>query len=545
MLTLRIIFITLFLGVNFSTPVWSATSLLVKAMTDHLSCYPVELISLRKQQPVLDREDVCLAAIYHELGTAPFWVTDHGPSERAATVLKFLRNGGDEGLDPENYQVDQIERLWLETSYDALAQLDTLITYNLVKYVHDVSHGQLKTFMADPKLFSEAGDQGFDPVATIQRLVAVEDLDGYLGALPPDNIHYQGLKNALTHFRELSVSEGWQEIASGKSIYPGMRDDRMALIRSRLALFQGGDLTDGDMLLYDDELEKSVLRFQKMHGLVEDGIIGRYTLAELNISPARRIEQIKMNMARWRWQDHDLGDEYILVNIANYQLYGYRHGELALQMPVIVGKFQHQTPVFSDRLRYVEFNPFWNVPPSIAKNEELPELQKNPNYLVEKNIRLFSNWQSDGVELDSTTIDWSMVTPSQMARYKLRQDPGPDNALGRVKFVFPNHYSVYLHDTPAKNLFSEVARSFSHGCIRVADPERLALFALQEETGEWTETSVNGLFATDERRVVRIRRSLPIHITYQTAWLDKEGGIHFNRDVYARDSKLYKALQAR
>jgi murein L,D-transpeptidase YcbB/YkuD len=182
------------------------------------------------------------------------------------------------------------------------------------------------------------------------------------------------------------------------------------------------------------------------------------------------------------------------------------------------------------------------VPPSIAGKEELQELRKNPDYLVERNIRLFSNWQEDGVELDSTVMDWHLVSPSEMARFKLRQDPGPTNALGRVKFVFPNRYAVYLHDTPAKKLFSEQTRSFSHGCIRVSEPEKLAVFLLNETGSEWDTARVNDLINLGKRKVLRIRPPIPVHITYQTAWVDKTDQIIFNRDVYGRDEKLYKAL---
>ena len=518
---------------------------LVKAMTEHLSCYPLELLNFEKQEPIIIRQDVCLATIYHETGVEPLWVTPEGPGEKASVIFTYLKNADREGLDPLNYQVELLEELWQDLSYSSLAKLDTLLTYNIVKYVHDVSFGQLKPYLVDPELFAEAGDRSFDPVATILKLTAVEDLGSFLQELPPDNIHYAGLKEGLTDYLQMEKQEDWLIIESGKSLRPGDDNARVEPIRKRLSLLTQKALPTDNPSIYDDELKEAVLAFQMRHGLKTDGIIGKNTLRELNVSPAQRMDQIRINMARWRWQDHRLGDEYIVVNIANYQLYAYRDGELALSLPVIVGKLQHQTPVFSDRIKYVEFFPFWNIPPSIAKNKELPELKKNPFHLEEKKIRLFSNWQEDGVELDSTTIDWSQVTRSQMARYKLRQDPGTFNALGLVKFVFPNKYSVYLHDTPTKDLFDEHYRSFSHGCIRVSDPEKLALFVLEGEDQGWSEERVEELFNGEERKVVRVRRSLPIHLTYQTAWLDKGGGIHFNGDVYSRDKKLVKALIAR
>ncbi len=527
-------------GVSSAAHAGSAT--LNEAMAQFLKCYPVELVLRDKQEHSISRRDVCLATIYHETGVQPLWVTPQGPGKKAEIILKYLQNAEQEGLRREDYEVAEIEALWPDPSFDSLARLDTLLTFNVVKYVHDVSHGQIDAYVADPELFAEAGKQSFDPVAIIETLTASKDLDVFLQGLPPKNKHYQALKDGLQVYRHYAKMEKWDLIEGGRAIRPGDEDSRIPMIRTRLALLLDSITDPSKDRIYDEKLQEEVLLFQELHGLKEDAIIGRNTIAALNVSPAERVEQIRVNMARWRWQDHDFGDEYVLVNIANFKLYGYRNGELKLTLPVIVGKFQHQTPVFSDRIKYIEINPFWNVPPSIAVKEELPKLREDQSYLVSKNIRLFSRWQEDAVELDSTLIDWSQVTPSEMRRYKLRQDPGATNSLGRIKFVFPNHYAVYLHDTPAKNLFSENRRSFSHGCIRVSLPELLAVFMLQREDGNWDVGKIRELIDEEKRKVLRIRPSLPIHLTYQTAWVDKNGRIHFNDDVYARDEKLQKAL---
>lgn len=518
---------------------------LAGAMADHLACYPVELLSFKNQMPSIVREDVCLAVIYHALGAEPLWVSEEGPGMRAAIILRYLKNADSEGLDPADYQVEKIEALWADPNLHSLAKLDTLLTYNMVKYLHDVSYGQLKPYRVNPKLLAEAGERGFNPLAMVETILATENLDEFFQSLPPHHRQYRGLKNGLLHYGRFKYSHKWQVLSDRKSIRPGDEDERMAEIRKRISLLENGNrenLETDISSVYDDELLEKVVLFQQKHGLEQDGIIGRNTIRELNKSPEDRLTQIKVNMARWRWQDHALGDKYILVNIANFRLYAYESGELEFSIPVIVGKFQHQTPVFSDTIKYIELNPYWNVPPSIARNEDLPELRKNPNYLVEKNIRLFSNWQEDGVELDSTLIDWNRVSPSEMSGFKLRQDPGPVNALGRVKFVFPNHYSVYLHDTPAKKLFSEQTRSFSHGCIRVSEPEKLAVFLLDEEGSGWDRDRVDHLINLGSTKLLRIRPPIPVHITYQTAWVDKEDQIVFNDDVYGRDEKLHKAL---
>ncbi len=511
-------------------------------MARYLACYPVELVVRDKQLPVISRKEVCLAAIYHEKGNQPLWVTENGPSPKAEVIWKYLQKAGDEGLDPQDYQVDEIEALWEETALSTLARLDTLITFNAVKYVHDVSHGQIEPYLANPELFEEAGKPDFDPLLLVEVLLNNEDLDGYFKGLPPQTMHYQALKHGLAKYRELNTNEGWDPIASGKTLREGDNDLRIPLIRARLARLAGEIPDEQYSKVYDEDLVLAIKRFQELHGLKRDGVIGKKTMAALNTTPAERLDQIKINMARWRWQDGDFSDEYVLVNIADFFLYIYKEEELQLLMPVIVGKFQHQTPVFSDSIRYLEFNPFWNVPTSIAVKEDLPELRENPNYLVSKNIRLFSSWQEDAVELDSTIIDWPLVTKSEMAGYRLRQDPGPSNALGQLKFVFPNHHAVYLHDTPAKNLFGEDNRSFSHGCIRVSDPAGLALYMLKRQDSEWDAEAVQELIEAGERKVVLLKPSLPIHITYQTAWVDKTGEIHFNTDIYGRDELLKQAL---
>lgn len=518
---------------------------LAQVLVDHLKCYPVALFSFKSQKPSIVRKDLCLAAIYHKLGAKPLWVSEDGPGIQAKIILKYLKNAGDEGLSSADYQVEKIERLWADSNFESLAELDTLLTYGVVKYIHDVSYGQLRPYMVNPELFAEAGERGFDPLIMIETILATENLDDFFQSLPPSHRQYRGLKNALIYYSRLKYSGEWKVLAD-KSIRPGNEDERIAEIRKRIALLENVSVENSESVnsaFFDNELLKKVLVFQRKHGLEQDGIIGRNTIRELNRSPDERLAQIRVNMARWRWQDHELGDKYILVNIANYTLYAYKAADkLEFSMPVIVGKLQHQTPVFSGRIKYLEFNPYWNVPPSIARNETLPKLQKDSNYLVKENIRLFSNWQEGGIELDSTAIDWSMVSPSEISRFKLRQNPGPGNALGRVKFIFPNPYSIYLHDTPGKRLFSRQTRSFSHGCVRVAEPERLAVFLLGEEGNGWDIARVNDMINRGKRSVLDIRPPLPVHITYQTAWVDKDDQIIFNKDLYGRDEKLYNAL---
>ena len=516
---------------------------LASAMAEYLECYPLELLTFKNQLPSATSQNLCLATIYHKKGLSPLWVTSQGPGSRAAIILDTLSNSHEDGLDPADYGVKQMTDLWTSLAPSSLARLDTLISFNLIKYIHDVSRGQIKLRYLDPILFAEAGDVDFDPIATVDESLAVSDLAGYLASLPPAHRHYTDLKQALKTYRILARQGGWEKIPSGKTIRPGDVDHRIPAIIKRLAITKDLQLpVEGEKNVYMVELIPSVKKFQIRHGLEPDGVVGPKTLATLNIPVHKLIRQILINMARWRWQEHSLGEKYILVNIAGFDLAGFEAGEMKIHFPVIVGKLQHQTPVFSDRVMYIDFNPYWNITPSIARNEELPGLRKDPFHLVKRHIRLFSSWRADAVELDSTTMDWHTISRSQISGFKLRQDPGPWNALGRVKFIFPNKYDVYMHDTPTQNLFSRSKRDFSHGCIRVSDPPGLALFILSRENNEWTRDRIDLILESGKRKVVRPDVQVPVHITYQTAWVDKDGLICFNRDIYDRDRKLGQSL---
>ena len=537
--------IFLFVLLYWSMPACAATSEeFHSAMARHLICFPLQLVNLNKQEVSIVNEDLCLATIYAATGMKPFWVSENGPDEKAVVILQVLENAETEGLRASDYNVAGIKSLWQTSNPDYLAQLETQLTLNLIKYVHDVSQGRIIPFKTDPKLFAGAGDNHFKPVLVIEQALTAPDLARYLADLPPSNEYYGKLRTALQFYRNIAGAGSWKKVEEGKLLYPGDLDERIRQIRQYLIKTGYLNLTKENETLYDEQLIPIIKKFQKQFGLKEDGIIGRKTLAALNTTPEEIINKIILNMARWRWQEHDLGRRYIMVNIANYDLKAFEDGQEILEMAVIVGKIQHQTPVFSHRVQYVDFNPFWNVPPSIARNEELPELRKDPFYLVNRKVRLFSNWQADGVELDSTIMDWQSITPREMNRYKLRQDPGPWNALGPVKLVFPNTYNVYIHGTPAQELFEHNERNFSHGCIRASQPLALVNFALSDEKQDWSMEKIQEIVVQGERKVVKISTPLPVHITYQTVWVDNQGIINFNNDNYGRDKKIAEILFA-
>ncbi len=323
----------------------------------------------------------------------------------------------------------------------------------------------------------------------------------------------------------------------GETLKPGMTDPRVPALRARLAVTDGADpAAAGAEEVYDDGLVAVVKAFQSRHGLDPDGAVGRATIVALNVPVEARIEEIVVAMERWRWLPDDLGRDHVMVNIAGFELQHVRDGAIVEKMAVVVGKPYSRTPVFSDAIRYAEFNPYWNVPGGIAVKEELPKLKTDP---AARAAAGFEAVQGDTV-YPLTAIDWRRYGPGNFP-FQLRQRPGPENALGRVKFMFPNKFDVYLHDTPSRSLFSRTDRAFSHGCIRLSRPIDFAVDIFGSTPG-WDRARIDRTIASGQRTVVNLATPLPIHITYFTAWVD-QGVPQFRADIYEHDAKLIAALR--
>jgi murein L,D-transpeptidase YcbB/YkuD len=292
--------------------------------------------------------------------------------------------------------------------------------------------------------------------------------------------------------------------------------------------------------VYDDQLQAALIRFQERHGLAPDGRVGPKTRAALNVPIDARIQQMVLNLERRRWMPDDRGARYVFVNLADFELKVVHEPKTVLDTRVVVGAPYQRTPVFSAEMTYVVINPYWHVPPGIARNELLPKIREDPRYLAANDFELLSDWSESATLLDPLAIDWSAVS-AQAFPYKLREKPGPGNALGRIKFMFPNRFNVYMHDTPARALFEKTVRSFSHGCIRVERPEEFGAVVLGRQPG-WSLDRIQAAIARGERRIVTLAAPLPVHITYLTAWVNKDGSVHFRDDVYGRDALLAEAL---
>jgi murein L,D-transpeptidase YcbB/YkuD len=281
--------------------------------------------------------------------------------------------------------------------------------------------------------------------------------------------------------------------------------------------------------------------FQARHGLTADGTIGKKTIDALNIPVERRIEQMAMNLERRRWLPDNLGERYVFVNMADFELKVVDGSRTIHTARVVVGTPLHRTPVFSDSIKSIDLNPFWNVTPSIATKELLPKIRRDPGYLQRNGYRLFSGWGAEARELDPFLIEWSSVSAARFA-YKIRQDPGPTNALGQIKFVFPNTQNIYLHDTPSRQLFRQSMRAFSHGCIRVENPLALAVVLLEDANGR-TKEKLTQIISSGEQRTLTLPRPIPVHLVYLTAWVNKDGSVNFRDDIYGRDNRLAEGLR--
>jgi murein L,D-transpeptidase YcbB/YkuD len=346
----------------------------------------------------------------------------------------------------------------------------------------------------------------------------------------------------LQKYRLLDLRLNRPPLPPGPSLHAGDHDPRVSLLRRRLI-----DLGDLDVTLeeapyrFDQRVEEAVRHFQRRHGLEEDGIVGPETLSELNLPLEQRVRQIELNLERWRWIPHELGRRYILVNIAGYQLYAVENQHRRLEMRVVVGRNYRRTPVFSGKMTYMVLNPEWNVPGSIAVKDILPKVKEDPSYLQRMGFKVYASWQDDAAVINPAEIDWSSIS-SRNFGFRLVQAPGPQNALGRIKFMLPNKYAVYLHDTPSQQLFQQARRGFSSGCIRVEKPFELAAYVLQGQEG-WTEEKLIAGVKSGEKRIIGLQETVPVHLLYWTAWVDEEGKLNFRKDIYKRDEPLDRALR--
>ena len=486
--------------------------------------------------PIKQRRDV-LEAYYHTGNGALLWLG----SKRAGALVKRLLAADKEGLDPKDYDGKALAEVNEESptlDKRRLAIAELYFSAAFLQYASDLRVGRVLPSQVDPDFFLQR--RTIDPLAALRGVAQAPSLEQFFAAWQPHHPLYAALRKALADYRALAAQGGWQSVALGPSLHPGGTDARVPAVRARLAVTDGAGPATAAPTVYDAGLVEAVKRFQQRQGLTVDGVIGNSTIVAMNVPVAARIDSLIATMERVRWIPEDLGKKFIIVNIAAFELRRFDNGIEKERMRVVVGKPYHRTPVFSDRIRYVEFNPYWSVPPSIAVKEELPKLRSNAGAIEAQG---FEAVQGDRV-FSLVTIDWNQYGPGHFP-FTLRQRPGANNALGRVKLIFPNPHNVYLHDSPAHSLFGRAERAFSHGCIRLARPLELAQEVLTASgVAGWTPARVDSVIASAKTTVVNLREPMPVHITYLTAWVDN-GVVNFRSDIYGHDKKLLAALDGK
>lgn len=506
------------------------------AYDDMAASIALVLDSPQRLELPLERIRAALRAHYIDNAGTIYWVG----TGRMTPFIQRLLDAEDDGLNPADYPVDTL--IDLRDTLDgsdpvAAARAELYFSSFFVAYAADLKTGRVIPQKVDPRLFRNR--KTVDVLRILTDMNRYREPTRYLNEFEPKNPQYQALKKLLIDYRDLAERGGWGTVDPGVNLKPGMSDPRIARIRDLLAAT--GDNTwraAGDPGLYDEQLAIAVKRFQSRHGLEAKGLIGKQTIIAMNVPVEERVRQIMLNMERWRWMPENLGDYHFLVNIASFELQRIQANTIIDRMDTVVGAPATQTPEFSDELEYVEFNPTWTVPYSIATKEMLPRLRSNP-YAYAGDFEVFiggklASWGS---------IDWTSYGPGNFP-FTFRQKPGPKNALGKVKFMMPNRHNIYLHDTPAKDKFLQTARAFSHGCIRLSRPVDLA-YALAPDLGGWSKARMDAAWASGKTTRASFTDHIPVHLIYGTAFRGDAGMIEFRPDVYGRDRKLYNALFGR
>ena len=476
---------------------------------------------------------------YERRQHAPAWINGTAPRANVAELIAALNAASEEGLDPQLYNVSLLEQKRQTASQGFLSKKgfepgeagehDVWLTYLYLKYASDLADGLSDLARADEKW--QIRPEKFDPAARLEDALAKNRVEESLRELTPDNPQYLALRRVLAEYRAQAASGGWPIVPANIRLAPGHKSRNVALIAQRLTVsgdYKGPAINPGAMATYSTDLQEAVKRFQRRHGLTDDGIVSAPVVAELNVPVDRRISQITLNLERWRWLPRDLGDRHIVVNIPEYRLEVWERNQVPLAMRVVVGKQDTQTPIFNDVMTHLVFSPYWNVPPTIAEGETLPEILKDPGFLDRNSMEVLD---SDGNLIDPRSIDLADPT-----RYRFRQRPGAHNSLGLVKFMFPNQYNVYLHDTPTDSLFARASRSFSHGCVRLENPLALAEYVLRDQP-EWTRERIEEAMNAEQERTVKLRSAIPVYLGYWTARVSADGVMQFRRDVYDIDRR--------
>jgi murein L,D-transpeptidase YcbB/YkuD len=489
---------------------------------------------------------------YHNNELQTKWLYDSEPSQLYYSLVNNLKNAEAYGLNSEDYSPDLIEKA-VQSVYDGtianaeeVMALDVRITELYFLFTTHLSEGKIRNAGYSDKLWLRGSlSKAVADAAKLVEAKNTKDLENIFDTVQPASEQYRRLQAALNHYRNLDryAVEQLPAVNVAGKIEPGMRSKVIPLVRKRLSQFDLKvypvtlDSLTGqwDSLLYDKGLVHGVVAFQTVHGLEPDGVLGPMTVTYLNKSLRSRVEALAVNLDRIRWTPELNKDgEYIIVNVPEYKLYIYDKSKEVFEMRVIVGAVENPTPVFNDRINHIVFSPTWTVPVSIIKNEIIPRLKSNPDYYTERNYVFYKN----GEKIDPASEAWGTTQPHQ---YKIVQQPGGDNSLGRVKFGMNNSMRIYLHDTPSQRLFAKDYRALSHGCIRLDEPAKFAEYLLRENSG-WDMEKINKQMFGGKASTIMLKKDYQVRIQYCTAWVSEDGSVNFREDIYGHDRMQLQEL---
>jgi len=462
--------------------------------------------------------------------------TGSGPAAaRAEALLKALRSAGDHGLDPAWYNLAEVEKALAPGADPGAAE--AVLSAAFAAYASDVSTGRVRANRVDKEI--DIIQRKVDKAELLQAAASAPDFAAYLASLPPKG-DYPALQKALAAWREKKTRTTYTPMPDGSALKPNMIDPRVPILRKRLAELDftvppAGPVAD----LYDEPLVGVVKSYQEMKGLTVDGVIGAKTVRSLNTTIDERIEQIVANLERRRWLPEDLGTRFVYVNTGDYSMMFVNDGKVAFQSQVIVGTPKDPTPEIQSTMRGFQTNPYWTVPPSIAGEEYLPMLRRDPNALTRNGFKIFASWSHDE-EIDPNTIDWSSIHPKAFP-YRIRQDSGASNALGYIFFPFNNKYGIYMHDTASRWLFTEGSRNFSHGCIRLQNPLDFVEKVFDGKNG-FSKERVQQVIRDGQQAHYTFPEPITLYVTYRTVSANPQGVPTFRDDVYGRDRRVVRAM---
>jgi murein L,D-transpeptidase YcbB/YkuD len=509
--------------------VLAALSLVMTPVKGH-----AEVTALKQAIAEAASKDKDIAAFYKAYGYKTLWTGRSGKERtRRAQLLRYLSNAGDHGLPLSRYNPETLKaKMKAAKTARERGQLEVELSRVFLQYARDVQTGVVIPSRIDSAIVRQIP---YRDRSSYLVNFAKSSPAGFFKALPPKTTEYNALMKEKMRMERLLARGGWGPKVPGKSVKPGQSGNAVVALRNRLIAM--GYLKRTNTQTYDANIQAAVQQFQKAHGLVADGEAGAGTLKEVNKSVDVRLQSVLVAMERERWLNRERGRRHILVNIPDFTAKVIDNGKVTFETRSVVGanKDDRPTPEFSDVMEFMVINPSWYVPRSIVTKEYLPALKKNP-YAV-KHIEITD---SRGRKVNRGAVNFAQYTERTFP-FAMRQPPSRGNALGLVKFMFPNRYNIYLHDTPAKNLFGREIRAYSHGCVRLADPFDFAYALLAKQTND-PEGFFQKKLATGKEQRVDLKNPVPVHIIYRTAYTTNKGRTEFRRDVYGRDAKIWRAL---